>query len=518
VRQRPVNLVNPVHHYLISFINRKGAISVPQKLLFLLILTGLIISVFPLEAAEKTGWFLVWTDEFDYSGLPDPAKWSFETNGNAWRWGNGEDQYHTENRLENARVKDGNLFITALKEDYAPGFHYTSARIRSKDKGDFRYGRFEMRAKLPSGKSIWPAFWMMPTESYYGAWPASGEIDIMEYFGFIPNTAHFTIHTKMYNHRRNTQKSGRINDKTLHSDYHIYAVEWFPDRLDFYFDQQKVFTFAKESDNPDVWPYNRKFYVILNNAVGGDWYRSVTGGIDNSIFPEEYIIDYVRVYQWNDGLPHSLSVKAGNGGKVTISPSKDEYAPGEKVSITAVPDPGYKFDSWSGDLEGEVATQSLYLLNDMAAEACFVPEAEILKNGGFERNLAHWSLWADTSEAIVANPTVENGALKLNVIQAAKSDWQAQLSQELALEKGRTYRITFEAWASRKRTIRLGFNQNHPPFESYGSRSFRLTKARKQYEFTVVMARESDPLSRLELDFGDTGGMVWLDNVSVKVE
>ncbi len=127
-----------------------------------------------------------------------------------------------------------------------------------------------------------------------------------------------------------------------------------------------------------------------------------------------------------------------------------------------------------------MATQSLYLLNDMAAQACFIPETEILKNGGFERNLAHWSIWTDTGGAMIAAPTLENGALKLTVTQAGKFDWQAQLSQNLALEKGRTYRIAFEAWASRKKTIRLGFNQNHQPYQSYGSCLFKLTKERKQ--------------------------------------
>jgi beta-glucanase (GH16 family) len=493
----------------------KGAILVLKELLFL-ILTGLMLFSFPLQASEKVGWVLVWSDEFGYTGLPDPAKWSFETEGNAWRWGNGEDQYYTENRLENARVRDGNLFITALKEDYAPGFHYTSARIRTKDKGDWCYGRFEMRAKLPKGASIWPGFWMMPTESYYGPWPASGEIDIMEFFGFIPDTANFTIHTKKYNHKINSHKFGKATDKTLHSDYHIYAVEWFPERLDFYFDLEKVFTFAKESGHPDVWPYDRKFHIILNNAVGGDYYRLVTGGVNTTIFPQEYMIDYVRVYQWNDGLPHRLSVNAGKGGKAVIAPLKDEYAPGENVTVTAIPDPGFKFDSWSGDFEGGVANQSLYLLSDTAAQANFVPENEILKNGGFERNLAYWTIWTDTTGTIVPAPIVENGALKLTVTRAGKSDWQAQLSQPLALEKGRTYRIAFEAWANRKKAIRLGLNQNHPPYQSYGTRSFNLTKERKQFNFTITMKQDSDPDSRIELDFGDKSGTIWVDNVSVR--
>ena len=395
----------------------------PKTLLFGLLLCVSLFTLVPLHATEEPGWFLVWADEFDYTGLPDPNKWSFATEGNADGWGNEEEQYCTANRLENAEVANGCLTITARKEDYAPGFHYTSARIRTKGKGDWLYGRFEMSAKLPAGVSIWPAFWMMPSESYYGSWPASGEIDIMEFFGFVPNHVQFSVNTKRYNHRNGGLKTKRVFNKTLHDQFHLYAVEWFPDRLDFYLDDRKVFTFRKESDNPDVWPFDRKFYLILNNAVGGEYCRRMASGVDDSIFPQEYIIDYVRVYQWNDGLPHQLSVSAGNGGNIEITPLNKEYAPGEQVTVKALPDPGMKFAFWSGGLEGVSPQLSFPLLEDIVAQANFICENELLANGGFDCNLTSWILWTDTLATRVDPPSVEDGELRIKISNYPRSGW-----------------------------------------------------------------------------------------------
>lgn len=256
-----------------------------MKRSFSLVVFALVATIlFAQEAGAK--WELIWADEFNASGLPDPTKWSFETDGNAWGWGNGEDQFYTDSRLENIQQTGGNLVITALKEN-KEGKKYTSARISSKGKAEWRYGRFEARMKLPSGKGIWPAFWMMPAKDTYGNWPSSGEIDIMEFFGFLPNKTHATIHTARYNHKIGTHKKSEYRSKVLHSEFHVYAVEWFPDRLDFYFDDIKIFTFTKEQDGSAVWPFDRPFYLILNNAVGGDWCRQ-NGGIGKTPFPQEF--------------------------------------------------------------------------------------------------------------------------------------------------------------------------------------------------------------------------------------
>ena len=150
-------------------------------------------------------WELVWDEEFDYEGLPDSTKWSYDTDGNEYGWGNNEAQFYTKGRKENAWVSDGVLTITARKENME-GKKYTSARLRTKGKGDWLYGRFEIRAQVPTGKGTWPAIWMLPTDWAYGGWPASGEIDIMENVGYDPDTIVGSAHTKLYNHVMGTQK------------------------------------------------------------------------------------------------------------------------------------------------------------------------------------------------------------------------------------------------------------------------------------------------------------------------
>jgi len=135
---------------------------------------------------------IVWSDEFDYAGLPDANRWTYDTEGNSTGWGNNESQYYTNGRPENVEVRDGFLTITAIKEEYE-GFHYTSARLRTKGKGDWLYGRFEIRARLPDGRGMWPAIWMLPTDWAYGGWPESGEIDIMENVGYDPFDKRFHL-------------------------------------------------------------------------------------------------------------------------------------------------------------------------------------------------------------------------------------------------------------------------------------------------------------------------------------
>ncbi len=243
---------------------------------------------------EKPGWKLVWNDEFNYVGLPDPSKWSYDTDGNSYGWGNNELQYYTEKRKENAWVENGHLTIRALKEEMG-GKSYTSARLRTKDKGDWLYGRFEIRAKLPTGRGTWPAIWMLPTDWEYGGWPASGEIDIMENVGFDPDTIVGTVHTKSFNHSIGTQKGKRIYCPDCYSAFHVYTLEWEKEECRIYLDDQLYFTFKNDHQGFESWPFDKRFHLLLNLAVGGNW--GGAQGVDDSIFPLSYEIDYVRVYQ-----------------------------------------------------------------------------------------------------------------------------------------------------------------------------------------------------------------------------
>lgn len=240
---------------------------------------------------------LVWADEFNYSGLPDSSKWSYDT-GNGCPlicgWGNNELQYYTSQRLQNARVENGKLIIEARKENFQNAA-YTSARLVSKNKGDWKYCRVEAKAKLPAGTGMWPAIWMLPTESKYGGWPQSGEIDIMENVGYWPDSVLSTIHTGAYNGMLNTQKTKGVNLKDLSTAFHVYAVEWTAETITFYIDGTPYHVFENEHTNSDAWPYDKKFHLLMNIAVGGNWGGKF--GVNDNIFPQKMEVDYIRVYQ-----------------------------------------------------------------------------------------------------------------------------------------------------------------------------------------------------------------------------
>jgi beta-glucanase (GH16 family) len=245
-------------------------------------------------SVSDNGWKLVWSDEFNYNGLPDSTKWSYDTDGNSFGWGNNEKQFYTSADKRNAWVENGVLTITALK-DSMEGKPYTSARLRTKGKGDWLYGRFEIRAKNPTRKGTWPAIWMLPTDWEYGRWPASGEIDIMENVGYDPDTIVGSAHTKKYNHTIGTQKNARIYCPTNYTKFHVYALEWDPNEYRLYLDGVQYFTFKNENSGFEVWPFDKRFHLILNLAIGGNW--GGAKGIDNSPLPHKLMIDYVRVYQ-----------------------------------------------------------------------------------------------------------------------------------------------------------------------------------------------------------------------------
>lgn len=233
----------------------------------------------------------VWADEFDYEGSPDSKKWGYDIGGNGW--GNNELEYYTNN-ISNAKVSNGKLTITARKESMG-GKDYTSARMVTKGKGDFLYGRFEINAKIPGGLGTWPAIWMLPTDWEYGGWPNSGEIDIMEHVGYDPNVIHISAHTLAYYFKINTQKTSTRKIDNAITDFHKYRLDWTPYALRGYIDDQFIFEFVNEGKGYTVWPFDKKFHILLNLAIGGDW--GGAKGLDQSIFPVAMEVDYVRVYK-----------------------------------------------------------------------------------------------------------------------------------------------------------------------------------------------------------------------------
>ncbi|MCB2220768.1 MAG: glycoside hydrolase family 16 protein [Bacteroidetes bacterium] len=249
------------------------------------------------EESEKTStdeYQLIWQDEFNYSGLPDSTKWSYDTEGNEAGWGNKESQFYTTARLENARVRDGKLMITAIHEQFN-GKPFTSARLYSKT--DWLYGKFEVNARLPRANGTWSAFWMMPGGWSFndGNWPDVGEIDIMEHVGHNLGVIHASAHSKDYQWQTNTQKTGIIHVPTVADEFHSYILEWTPNVIRAFVNDSLYFEYENEGLGETKWPYTKPFYLIMNIAVGGAWGN--VEGIDTSAFPQTMEVDYVRIYQ-----------------------------------------------------------------------------------------------------------------------------------------------------------------------------------------------------------------------------
>lgn len=247
--------------------------------------------------AQKKFSTLVWSDEFNGQGLPDSAKWDYDHGRGCPQncgWGNEELQFYTWNRTANARQEGGNLIIEARKETWEDAA-YTSARLVTRNKGDWKYGRIEIRAKLPAGRGMWPAVWMLPTKWAYGGWPISGEIDIMENVGYWHDSVFSTIHTDAYNGMKGTQVSKSFvlsdNDKA----FHIYSMEWTSEEMRFMIDGAVFHVFKNNHTGVAAWPFDQEFHLLLNIAVGGRWGGKY--GVDDSIFPQRMEVDYVRVYQ-----------------------------------------------------------------------------------------------------------------------------------------------------------------------------------------------------------------------------
>jgi beta-glucanase (GH16 family) len=286
------------------------------------------------SSSAATGWNLVWSDEFESSNV-DTTQWSFERNCTGG--GNNELQCYT-NRIDNAYLADGNLHIVAKKETFSgqakndddPAYsstdtsvtrNYTSARLRSKNKGDWKYGRMDIRAKLPQGQGIWPAIWMLPTEWKYGGWPLSGEIDIMEAVNSNTGTngskVYGTLHYGAASPNNKYEGTSTTPSTNIWDNFHNYTIEWENGEIRFYLDNVHYATQTKKGwytkgSTIDGAPFDQLFHIILNVAVGGIW----PGNPDvNTVFPQEMLLDYVRVYQC------SLDPATGKGCASNVNPA-----------------------------------------------------------------------------------------------------------------------------------------------------------------------------------------------------
>ncbi len=245
------------------------------------------VSPTPTPGWQREDWELVWGDEFNGETI-STENWLFNIGGTGW--GNNELQYYTD-RLENVRVEDGILIIEARQETYL-GSKYTSARIITQYMQSWTYGRVEARMKLPMGRGVWSAFWMLGDDINKVGWPQCGEIDIMENIG-EPDTIYGTLHGPGYSRGDGVGSFHKKTGTNLTEDFHVYAIEWKPNEIRWYLDDN-IYQILTDADIPGKWVYDHPFFIILNLAIGGNWpgYPDET-----TIFPQRLYVDYVRVYK-----------------------------------------------------------------------------------------------------------------------------------------------------------------------------------------------------------------------------
>ncbi len=304
----------------------------------------------PQSESHDREWVVIWHDEFDGDRV-NPAKWRIE---DAALIKNNEQQYYTP---EDVYLEDGHLVLRSQQRPMG-GRDYTSGLVETKGLFTFTYGRVEVRARLPKGKGIWPAHWMM---NAVGTWPP--EIDIMEMLGHRPTKIHMTNHFGV--HPRNSRHGGYYEGPDYSADFHTYAIEWTPDEIKWFIDGVERFSTRK-------YVHDVPFYIILNTAVGGNW----PGYPDETTeFPQYHHIDYVRVYKKNVPGTGFVYLTAEHG-QVSQQPNEHRYALGTTIQLAAKPDIGYKFSHWTGDLEGTQNPLDLTIAGNVRAAAVFAEDPD----------------------------------------------------------------------------------------------------------------------------------------------
>ncbi len=375
--------------------------------------------------SKKTTWQLVWNDEFDYTGLPDPAKWNYDTAGNSWGWGNKELQHYTHANSANAFVSNGTLKITAQKEA-AGSKAYTSARLTSKGKGDWLYGKIEVKAKLLKGNGTWPAIWMLPSGDDAGKWPARGEIDIMEHTGAEPDSVLSTVHTGAFNHTIGTQKGAKILLPNATAGFEIYALEWFEQEMIFYAAGVEIFRFINDGKGSGHWPFYRPFHLLLNLAIGGT--LGGKKGVDESLFPQVMEVDYVRVYKeeqipvssliknrmvldTNLVLPPSWAFGVLYGGYTNQQQTIDRVS---QIIQKDYPIDAYWIDSWFWDYENKGRGPEKYI--DFVADTIGYPNRkamwDFMKQNNIKGGFWVWDCIQKTGNEAAFNEFKEKGFFK----------------------------------------------------------------------------------------------------------
>lgn len=469
------------------------------------------VSATPKEGADsvknktqhKPKWSLTWSDEFNKPHI-DPNKWTHDIgnwikdedgNNVAPGWGNDEKQYYT-NSKDNSFVKDGKLVIRAQKEtttDDTGTYDYTSAKLKTKGLFSQTYGRYELRAKLPTGKGFWPALWMLPEKDKYGGWAASGEIDIMEAWGSRPNVVAGTIHYgETWPNNRYTGKEYVLPEGQGINTWHTYAVEWEPGEIRWYVDgvlyQTQNAWYAKNQNNPINFsypaPFDQNFYLIMNLAVGGHF----DGDPDETTtFPQQMEIDYVRVYDLKNGdyrdpvepTPQPVELPAD---------AKQPLADGNLI--------------YDGNFEKPFTfiTQNEQTLDNLYWNLVTLPDF-----GG--------------EASVDIEPINDKNFAKISTATPGSFLHSVQAIQNVSLGKSGKYKVSFDAksTADRQMVVKAGGGADRGWSKYSNEESIKLSDSLQSYAFTFDMLAETDIAARLEFNLGNNGtAPVWIGNVRVE--
>ncbi|MDN4068181.1 carbohydrate binding domain-containing protein [Paenibacillus sp. FSL R5-0407] len=439
-------------------------------------------------------WTLTFANEFNDPS--DLQNWTAEIGTGNGGWGNNEQQYY---KAENATVENGHLVITAKKEEVEDS-QYTSARLVTRDKFSQTYGKFEARIKLPGGTGFWPAFWMMPQDSTYGTWASSGEIDIMESRGRLPEIGIGTLHYggEAPNNVYTGQEYPLPNNGTA-TDFHTYAIEWEPGEIRWYIDgillqtQNDWYSISKNqaANNAYPAPFDQDFYMILNLALGGNF----DGGrpIDESLLPGKMYVDYVRAY------------------KLTGRPYREPVPP----VIAKEPIPA--------DAQAPLADGNLLYNNNFDQDDTTKPNLKYLNGTGSSTevpNTDYWSLFEGDGGAGSVNieKIGEQNYAKIGIKNAGVQNYSVQLLNTASLVKGHFYKVSFDAKsdANRNMMARMTGGESRG-FAAYSPANiFDLTDQMQRFEYQFQMKADTDIAARTEFNVGLNTSPVWIGNVRVE--
>lgn len=497
-----------------SFTSKIIAGSFIVAILTLVIIFGLSnkVSLYNRNQAEiPSGWHLVWSDEFNGKTI-DETKWDFQTGTGAEygleNWGNNELQYY---RKENAYIKDGNLVLEARKQNYK-GYNYTSARLRTvKDDGTQlftkTYGRIEAKIKMPTGNGIWPAFWLLAATDEYGTWASSGEIDIMEARGRLPNRIYGTVHfgqawpgnkytTDLYKFPGTPAEGGTI------AEYHIYSLEWEPGVLRWlvdgnkYFETSQWWSLGAGQSRPYAYPapFDKPFYILLNLALGGNY----DGGVlpEDSDLPAQMFVDWVRVYDKDE--PYATNVRR------PIQERDEKHFNQYKTSDGT----NFIFDPSIKDIISDPGNAGMISSKEM----------DVYNRDWYF--LALEDFGGAATSAVEKDSTTGIEGRRVKISKVGNQNYSVQLIQHLPVAKGYSYKIAFDAKASANRqiTIKIGGDADNS-WAVYSPEYYpQLTTRIDHYEYFFTMENETDPTARLEFNLGLDSNDVWIGNVKVTQE